>query len=155
MVTLKLANFIMRWFKRKKKPAKQLSDKPTLVRSFTDHATTYAPPYATPRARGSSIAKLPDKVLERIFTFVCPHSQDETYETCEQSSLDDCCPLCDTRDLAHCARVSRKWRNMAVRVLLVYPPVVHEVANQADHNHCVDIIVFGLMQSISANSRKY
>lgn len=108
----------MKWFRRKKK-SKNLSDKPTLVRSYTDRATnpTYAAPYAT--LRRSNITKLPEKLLTRIFIYVCPHSQDETYETCEQSSLDDCCQWCDTRDLAHCARVSKKWRNVTVRVLLV------------------------------------
>ncbi|KAI9651114.1 hypothetical protein NHQ30_001151 [Ciborinia camelliae] len=133
----------MRWFRRKKKSAKDLPDdkKPKLVRSFTDRATnsTYAAPYATPR--GSSIAKLPNKVLERIFIFVCPHSQDETYETCEQSSLDDCCPLCDTRDLAHCAQVSKKWMKIAVRVLY--------------HSVRIDAVHFCELEEILSEKRKH
>ncbi|KAM3087491.1 hypothetical protein ACMFMG_001575 [Clarireedia jacksonii] len=125
----------MKWFKRKKKSA-QASEK--AIRSFPDHSTNYAP-YATPR--GSSITKLPDPILERIFTFVCPHSQDETYETCEQSAIDDCCPSCDTRDLAHCARVSRKWRNLAVRVLY--------------HSVRIDAVHYCELEEILAEKRKH
>ncbi|CAD6452471.1 9296f058-1431-4cd4-91ed-68d0faa4fff3 [Sclerotinia trifoliorum] len=131
----------MKWFRRKKKSSKELSDKPTLVRSYTNRADRgrYAGPYATPR--GSSITKLPDKLLERIFILVCPHSQDETYETCEQSSLDDCCPLCDTRDLAHCAQVSRRWRNTAVRVLY--------------HSVRIDAVHFCELEEILSEKRKH
>ncbi|KAJ9148428.1 F-box domain-containing protein [Pleurostoma richardsiae] len=63
------------------------------------------------------VGALPDAALERIFAFVCPHTQDETYETQEQSSIEDACMLCDLRDLAHCVQVCRKWRAAAVRVL--------------------------------------
>lgn len=63
------------------------------------------------------LARLPDAILERIFLFVCPHTGDETYETCEQSSEDDACMLCDQRDLAHCVAVSKQWRRAAVRQL--------------------------------------
>ncbi|KAB8292265.1 hypothetical protein EYC80_008007 [Monilinia laxa] len=131
----------MKWFRRKKKPSKELSDKPTLIRSHTNRATnpTYRAPYSTPR--GSKVTRLPDKLLERIFILVCPHSQDETYETCEQSSLDDCCPLCDTRDLAHCARVSKKWRNIAVRVLY--------------HSIRIDAVHFCELEEILSEKRKH
>ncbi|KAK8058285.1 hypothetical protein PG994_008733 [Apiospora phragmitis] len=60
---------------------------------------------------------LPVPVLQRIFTFVCPHSQDESYENCEQSALEDACMLCDQRDLAHAGMVCRKWRKAAIPVL--------------------------------------
>ncbi|KAI6633528.1 hypothetical protein MCOR14_006654 [Pyricularia oryzae] len=63
------------------------------------------------------LARLPDAILERIFLFVCPHTGDETYETCEQSSEDDACMLCNQRDLAHCAAVSKQWRRAAIRQL--------------------------------------
>ncbi|CAK7236295.1 hypothetical protein SBRCBS47491_009589 [Sporothrix bragantina] len=53
---------------------------------------------------------LPETVLARIFSFVCPHSQDRTYEKCEDSSLGEGCMLCDMRDLAHCVQVCRRWR---------------------------------------------
>ncbi|KAF5870929.1 putative f-box domain protein [Botrytis fragariae] len=130
----------MKWFRRKKKPGKELSDKPSLVRSYTNRADRrHHAAYATPR--GSIINKLPDKVLERIFILVCPHSQDETYETCEQSSLDDCCPLCDTRDLAHCAQVSRKWRNVAIGVLY--------------HSVRIDAVHFCELEEILSEKRKH
>lgn len=62
-------------------------------------------------------AKLPAPLLERIFTFVCPHVHDESYETCEQSAQEDACMLCDLRDLSHCAQTSRRWRKLATNVL--------------------------------------
>jgi hypothetical protein len=70
----------------------------------------------TPRS-AAMVAALPDRVLRCIFGFVCPHTKDESYDTCEQSALDDACMLCDLRDLSHCAKVSRRWRANAVRRL--------------------------------------
>lgn len=58
----------------------------------------------------------PDNVLARIFAFVCPHSQDRSYEKCEDSTFGDCM-LCDMRDLAHCVQVCRRWRPVAEQVL--------------------------------------
>ncbi|RWA07255.1 hypothetical protein EKO27_g7857 [Xylaria grammica] len=49
--------------------------------------------------------ELPAPILERVFSFVCPHSSDESYETCERSAVEDTCMLCDLRDLAHAAQV--------------------------------------------------
>ena len=72
---------------------------------------------APSRASAWLLEQLPGPVLERIFAFVCPHTQDETYETQEQSSVEDACMLCDLRDLAHCVQVCRRWRKAAVRVL--------------------------------------
>lgn len=69
------------------------------------------------RASAAKLAQLPSPVLERIFAFVCPHTQDSTYESQEQSSLEDACMLCDLRDLAHCLLVSRKWRAAGVKVM--------------------------------------
>ncbi|KAK0651881.1 hypothetical protein B0T16DRAFT_320664 [Cercophora newfieldiana] len=67
---------------------------------------------ATPKS-AYLLAHLPPKVLWRIFAFVCPHSQDESYDTCEESSVEDACMLCDLRDLAHCVSVSKIWRKEA------------------------------------------
>ncbi|RDW71475.1 hypothetical protein BP6252_08038 [Coleophoma cylindrospora] len=104
----------MKWFKRKKaKKALQQAQR----------QDEYAPtrtlaPYQTPqRSSASYWEKLPPKVVERIFSFVCPHTQDESYESCEQSALEDACMLCDLRDLSHCAQVSRKWRKLAANVM--------------------------------------
>ncbi|ROT43103.1 F-box domain-containing protein [Sodiomyces alkalinus F11] len=76
-------------------------------------SSLYGPTYAS----AALIALLPEGVLERIFAFVCPHSQDETYENCEQSALEDTCMLCDMRDLAHCVQVCKRWRNPARNLL--------------------------------------
>ncbi|ROV92675.1 hypothetical protein VSDG_06539 [Cytospora chrysosperma] len=73
--------------------------------------------YSPTRASAAKLAELPPAVLERIFALICPHTQDSTYETQEQSSIDDACMLCDERDLAHCVQVNRQWKNTAVKVL--------------------------------------
>lgn len=61
--------------------------------------------------------QLPDQILERIFSFVCPHTRDESYETCEQSAIEDACMLCDLRDLAHAGLVCKRWKKAAVRLM--------------------------------------
>ena len=65
------------------------------------------------------LARFEAKILDRIFAFVCPQSVDESYETCEQSSIEDACMLCDLRDLARCVLVCRRWREAAVGRLYV------------------------------------
>lgn len=75
-------------------------------------------PTAPPTARSARLlARLPPNVMERIFSFVCPHSTDETYETCEGSANDSGCSLCDLRDLSFCIKVNRSWRPPALRML--------------------------------------
>jgi len=73
------------------------------------------PPASGRPARG--LVELPDGVLERIFALVCPHARDESYERCEDSSIEDACMLCDLRDLSFCVKVCRRWRLPASRVL--------------------------------------
>lgn len=53
--------------------------------------------------------RLPRRVLIRIFSFVCPHTEDNSYDTSEESMTEDGCMLCDMRDLAHCALVCKRW----------------------------------------------
>lgn len=98
----------MKWLLRKKK-AKSTSSQLQYPSSLAS-----TPPGAY---RSQIVAELPGPILERIFAFVCPHTQDETYESCEQSAIEDACMLCDLRDLAHCAQVSRRWRTLATKVL--------------------------------------
>lgn len=52
---------------------------------------------------------LPASILKAIFAHVCPHAQDDTYVASEDSMKDGGCMLCDMRDLAQCALVSRRW----------------------------------------------
>jgi hypothetical protein len=112
ITTAKLARKfnIMKWFKKKK--SRTFEPVEVLPRSNS------LAPHGTPPVSSQLLAKLPGPLLERIFSFVCPHTQDETYESCEQSAVDvgDTCMLCDLRDLAHCAQVSRKWRVHASNV---------------------------------------
>lgn len=61
--------------------------------------------------------ELPPRVLERVFTFICPHASDDTYENCESSAIEDACMLCDLRDLAHAGLVCRAWRRSAIKVM--------------------------------------
>ncbi|KAI1328755.1 hypothetical protein F5Y16DRAFT_367838 [Xylariaceae sp. FL0255] len=61
--------------------------------------------------------ELPAPILERVFAFVCPHSKDESYDTCEQSPIGDACTLCDLRDLSHAGQVCRAWRKVQVEVM--------------------------------------
>jgi hypothetical protein len=108
--TAKLAKLNpMKWFKKKK----SRNFEPVEVRERNSSSA----PRGTPPVSSQLLAKLPGPLLERIFSFVCPHSQDDTYESCEQSAVEDTCMLCDARDLAHCAQVSRKWRFHATNLL--------------------------------------
>ncbi|KAL2835951.1 hypothetical protein BJY01DRAFT_63688 [Aspergillus pseudoustus] len=60
---------------------------------------------------------LPNPVLARIFAYVCPHAVDSSYDSSEESMTEDGCMLCDMRDLAHCAPVSKRWYPVARSLL--------------------------------------
>ncbi|KAF2743210.1 F-box domain-containing protein [Sporormia fimetaria CBS 119925] len=61
-------------------------------------------------------AGLDDKILRRIFEYVCPHCADETLNSSEESGGDGCMS-CDMRDLAHCALTKRQWYSVAAGLL--------------------------------------
>ncbi|KAI9882507.1 MAG: zinc-finger protein [Watsoniomyces obsoletus] len=61
-------------------------------------------------------ARLPTAVLDNIFRYVCPHVEDRSYLTAEESMVDGCM-LCDMRDLAHCSLVCRRWNEVAMNLL--------------------------------------
>ena len=82
--------------------------------STSQHPSTTPP---TPYRGRDHISRLPEKVLARIFGYVCPHSQDFSYEPSERSQIGDGCMLCDLRDLSHCAAVCRKWYRVAQTAL--------------------------------------
>ncbi|KAJ5908672.1 hypothetical protein N7495_001354 [Penicillium taxi] len=66
-------------------------------------------PPTPPRFLGRDYTReLPRSVLARIFTFVCPHTNDCSYDTSEES-MSDGCMLCDMRDLACCTQVCKRW----------------------------------------------
>ncbi|KAJ5272353.1 hypothetical protein N7478_007478 [Penicillium angulare] len=72
-------------------------------------ATPATEPPTPPRSTGhDATSKLPHPVLVRIFSYVCPHTLDYSYDTSEDS-MNDGCMLCDMRDLAHCTLVCRRW----------------------------------------------
>lgn len=133
---------IMRFFKRRKNRNKSESganafsksyrqfggSMPAQPRFLSNRFSTYddcgpVPPMpmsipgSPTRASAAKLALLPPAVLERILAFVCPHTADSTYESQEQSSIEDACMLCDLRDLSHCLLVCKAWRAAGVRVL--------------------------------------
>ncbi|PKS07943.1 hypothetical protein jhhlp_006555 [Lomentospora prolificans] len=119
----------MKFFKRKDKKKTSYLDVPgggssysgrrgsshDLDEQFRYQRSGYTPPPTSASAR--ALAHLPEAALERIFFFVCPQSLDESYETCEQSFVEDACMLCDLRDLAHCVQVCRAWHGSARKLL--------------------------------------
>lgn len=111
----------MKFFKRSKKKEGLLSPPGAPRRAsssepqFRPLRSVHEPPPTLRSAR--LLGYLPPDVLERIFAAVCPQSLDESYETCEQSFVEDACMLCDVRDLAHCTAVSKTWRDSARNLL--------------------------------------
>ncbi|KAI8622870.1 hypothetical protein F5Y19DRAFT_44591 [Xylariaceae sp. FL1651] len=117
----------MKFFRRSKKASTELKppkksyhaqddqerDKYRLYNPRHDHYN-----YAVERSRVfAPWLELPTPILERVFAFVCPHSCDESYETCEQSAVEDACMLCDLRDLAHAGQVCKRWRRSAIQLM--------------------------------------
>ena len=83
----------------------------------TPEAYIYPRHEAQPSLHSRAAAILPKNILAEIFAYICPHTLDDTYVNCEDSMLGDECMLCDMRDLAHCAMVSRAWSQAAQRAL--------------------------------------
>lgn len=99
-------------------PPSSSSPKSPIHAVFSRHHITPAVPMPAPAYRGRDhTQRLPDAVLRRIFGYVCPHTQDTTYEASERSQIGDGCMLCDLRDLAASARVCRKWYQVGQRLL--------------------------------------
>lgn len=72
----------------------------------------------TPRAPDPT-RRLSRQLLARVFSYVCPHVTDESYEVSERSLVGSGCNLCDLRDLASCARINRLWYSVAQDLLYV------------------------------------
>ncbi|KAH0541774.1 hypothetical protein FGG08_003796 [Glutinoglossum americanum] len=62
-------------------------------------------------------SKLPLPVLDKIFSYVCPHTQDESYLSSGDSTVGDGCMLCDLRDLAQASLVCSRWNESATKRL--------------------------------------
>ncbi|KAI1214507.1 uncharacterized protein F4807DRAFT_258 [Annulohypoxylon truncatum] len=117
---------VMKFFRRSKKPLQQPkpSKKSAQDDLERDKYRIYNPQqsdyYNYAAQRGSVFApwlELPAPILERVFSFICPHCCDESYETCEQSALENACMLCDLRDLSHAGQVCKRWRKAAVKLM--------------------------------------
>lgn len=139
----------MKWFKKtKSKNSNQDVGPPSFPQQ-----------YGTPPVSGELFAKLPAPLLERIFSFVCSHTRDETYESCENSAVEDTCMLCDLRDLAHCAQASRRWRKLAGNVLYVpflllpYSPQSVRWGLQADRVCSAGTTAFESTSSTTASAK--
>lgn len=61
--------------------------------------------------------KLPPPVLRKILTYVCPHAEDNSYVSSDDSMIDAGCMLCDMRDLAQCALVQKDWSEASALLL--------------------------------------
>ncbi|KAL8704658.1 MAG: hypothetical protein Q9201_002192 [Fulgogasparrea decipioides] len=70
-----------------------------------------APTVHSPRNRSGrdSTSRLPLKLLTKILSYICLHAWDDNYLSLEDSMRDGGCMLCDMRDLAQCALVSRRF----------------------------------------------
>lgn len=79
-----------------------------------DEALIYeynAPTIFSPRNRSGRdcTSRLPLKLLNEILSNICSHACDDNYLSLEDSMRDGGCMLCDMRDLAQCALVSRRF----------------------------------------------
>lgn len=61
--------------------------------------------------------QVPSDLLVELLSYVCPHAQDGSYVSCEDSMMDGGCMLCDMRDLASCARVDKQWSEAVTQLL--------------------------------------
>ena len=62
-----------------------------------------------PRIGRDLTARLPLELVTKILAHICPHVLDDNYSSLEESMRDGGCMLCDMRDLAQCALVSRRF----------------------------------------------
>lgn len=103
--------------RRNKKKSGDLAGSVDIPNEYRPEAALRPPLYPPTYRSAELVTALPHRVLERIFAYVCPHTQDRTYEPCEGSPIDDGCMLCDLRDISSCVKVCKAWRWSAVKVL--------------------------------------
>lgn len=73
--------------------------------------------YQASNFRPSPTPKLPSHLLRKILTYVCPHAEDNSYVSSDDSMIDAGCMLCDMRDLAQCALVKKDWSEASTLLL--------------------------------------
>jgi hypothetical protein len=64
-----------------------------------------------------AVFRMPDNILNRIFSYVCPHATDHSFLTAEETTTEAGCMLCDMRDLAYCGLVCKRWHKVAEPLL--------------------------------------
>lgn len=84
-------------------------------KSFLHHVTERIQPPSWKTLNPT--AEFPAALVEELLSWVCPHTRDDTYQSCEDSMVDGGCMLCDMRDLAQCASVNRQWFGAAENLL--------------------------------------
>ncbi|KAL8945259.1 MAG: hypothetical protein Q9211_000218 [Gyalolechia sp. 1 TL-2023] len=75
--------------------------------AYEDNVPLYRPP--NNRTGRDLTSRLPLKLLTNTLSHICPHALDDNYSSLEESMRDGGCMLCDMRDLAQCALVSRRF----------------------------------------------
>lgn len=103
----------LKLFRRRSKSSRRSRTAPD--DHYHNQQLNYSPPLPTPAY--DVTRELPRQVVARIFTFVCPHVADASFNSSEESMTEDGCMPCDMRDLAHCALVCKRWYMDAHRLL--------------------------------------
>lgn len=70
-----------------------------------------------PPPQPDHLSRLPEPLIGLILGYVCPHSNDTSYEPSESCIPENTCSLCDLRDLASCSLVSQSFY-VAVQAVL-------------------------------------
>lgn len=105
---------------RRRRSRASSASNPTVTTTATATATATAYSNASsisihnsnPR-QDSTAARAPPKVLLNIFSFICPHALDHSYESAENSITEAGCMLCGMRDLARVGLVCKEWHRAA------------------------------------------
>lgn len=93
-------------------------------------------------------------LLHELFSYVCPHSRDDSYTSCEESMIDGGCMLCDMRDLSQCALVNRQWSEASQNLLWVFAGGSPSSAHLGLTSPFTGIIVCGSIPSIIATEKQ-
>lgn len=103
---------------RRRRSRASSASNPTATTTATATATAYSNASSISIHNGdsrqdSTAARAPPKVLLNIFSFICPHALDHSYESAENSITEAGCMLCGMRDLARVGLVCKEWHRAA------------------------------------------